>query len=68
MSVLRSFLERGTKYSQEQISKQSVEQRLKKGHPKTAPPGDSSYIQPPNPDTIVDSKMCRLTEPDIAVP
>ena len=31
---------------------------LKKGHPETVLPGDSSYKQSPNPDTIVDAKKC----------
>jgi hypothetical protein len=29
-------------------------------YPRTAPPGDSSHIQPPNPDTIVDGKKGLL--------
>jgi hypothetical protein len=33
----------------------------RKGHPETAPPGDPSHIQTPNPDTIVDAKKCLLT-------
>jgi hypothetical protein len=33
----------------------------RKGHPETAPPGNPSYVQPPNPDTIVDAKKCLLT-------
>jgi hypothetical protein len=32
----------------------------KKDHPETAPPVDSSHIQSPNPDTIVDAK-CLLS-------
>ena len=32
----------------------------RKGHPETVPPGDSSYIQLPNPDSIVDAKKCLL--------
>jgi hypothetical protein len=31
------------------------------GNPETAPPGDPSYMQPPNPDTIADTKKCLLT-------
>jgi hypothetical protein len=34
----------------------------RKGHPETAPSKDSSHIQSPNPDTIVDAKKCLLTE------
>jgi hypothetical protein len=29
-------------------------------HPKTTPPGDPSYIQPPNPDTVVDANKSLL--------
>ena len=36
-------------------------------HSETAPPGDPSHIQSPNPDTIVDAKKCLLTGLDIAV-
>ena len=32
-----------------------------KGHPETVTPADSSHIQLPNPDTIVDAKKCMLT-------
>ena len=47
----------------EQIWRQSVEQRLRKGHPETAPPGDPFHTQSPNEDTIVDAKKCMLTGP-----
>jgi hypothetical protein len=30
----------------------------RKGHPETAPPGNTSYMQTPNLDTIVDAKKC----------
>jgi hypothetical protein len=53
------LLRRKTEYSWEQIWRQSVEQRLKIGHPETVPPRDPSHIQLPNPDTIVDAK-CLL--------
>ena len=33
----------------------------RKGHPETAPPGDPSHMQTPNPDTIADAKKCLLT-------
>jgi hypothetical protein len=36
-------------------------------HLETAPPGDPSHIQSPNPDTIVDANKDLLTETDIAV-
>jgi hypothetical protein len=52
----QSFLEGGTKYLCEEIWRQNVEQRLKKGHLQTAPSGDPSHIQSPNPDTIADAK------------
>jgi hypothetical protein len=32
----------------------------RKGHPETAPPRDSSYLQTSNPDTILDAKKCLL--------
>jgi hypothetical protein len=38
-----------------------VEQRLRKGHPETAPPRNPSHLQTPNPDTIADAKKCLLT-------
>jgi hypothetical protein len=34
----------------------------RKGHPETAPPGDLSHIQPPNPDIMVDDRKCLLIE------
>ena len=33
----------------------------RKGHSETAPHGDPSHRHSPNPDTIVDAKMCMLT-------
>jgi hypothetical protein len=59
--VLQSFLEGGTNYSREEIWGQSLEQRLRKGHPETAPPGDPSHIQTPNPDTIADRSLIWLS-------
>ena len=32
----------------------------RKGHPETVPPGDSSHIQLPSPETLVDAKKCML--------
>jgi hypothetical protein len=55
------MLEVGTKYSQEKIRRQIVEQILKERHPETAPPGDPSHMQLPKADTIVDAKKCLLT-------
>ena len=54
--ILRYFLEGGTKYRDKVWSRD-----WRKGHPETAPPGDPSHIQTPNPDTIVDAKKCLLT-------
>jgi hypothetical protein len=59
--MLQSFFEGVAKYSWEKIWRQSVEQRLKRGHPETALPGDPSHIQSPNAGTIVDAKNCMLT-------
>jgi hypothetical protein len=36
-------------------------------HPETAPPGDPSQNQPPNPDTIAYANKILLKGPDIAV-
>ena len=47
--------------SLKEIQGQRVEQRLKKGHPKTVPPGDPSHMQLPKPDIIGDAKKCLLT-------
>ena len=33
----------------------------RKGHPETAPLGDPSHIESPNPDTIVNVNKCLLT-------
>jgi len=52
---------REQKYSQEEIRRQSVEQKLRESYPETAPPGDPSHIQLPNPDNIADDKKCMLT-------
>jgi hypothetical protein len=60
--MIQSFLEVGTKYSWEEIHRQSVEQRLNKKLHRHCPPGPPSHIQTPNPDTIVDAKKCLLTE------
>jgi hypothetical protein len=34
---------------------------LRKGHPETAPPGNSSHTQLPNADTIVDANKYLMT-------
>ena len=36
----------------------SVEQKLKEMHPETAPPGNQSHIQLPNPDITADAIKC----------
>jgi hypothetical protein len=59
--ITQSFLEGGTKYPEEDIQRQNVEQRQRKGHPETALPGDPYHIQSPIPDTIVDANKCLLT-------
>jgi hypothetical protein len=35
----------------------------RKGHPETAPPGDPSHNQPPNPDTIAYASKILLKGP-----
>jgi hypothetical protein len=55
------LLRKGTKYSPEQIGRQVWSRDWRKGHPKTAPPGDSFHTQSTNPDSIVDLKKCMLT-------
>jgi len=55
------LLRRKNKYSWEEIQGQKVEQGLKKRSSKDCLPGDPSYMQAPNPDTIVDDKKCLLT-------
>jgi hypothetical protein len=57
MWIHQSFLEGGNKISTggDTETKYGAETDGK------APPGDQPYIQLPNPDTIVDAKMCLLT-------
>ena len=47
--------------SKENIGTKSGAETERKGHPETAPPGDPSHTQTPNPDTIADAKKCLLT-------
>jgi hypothetical protein len=47
-------------YPWKELQRQSMEQRLRNEHPETAPPGDPSHIQLPNPDTIVDANKSLL--------
>jgi hypothetical protein len=58
--VLQSFLEKGTKYEIKYGDK-VWSRDWRKGHPETAPTGDPSNIQSPNPDIIVDTNKCKLT-------
>jgi hypothetical protein len=51
----------GAKYSQEEIWRQSVEQRLKKRLSRDCLPGDPFHKQPPNPEVIVDARRFLLT-------
>jgi hypothetical protein len=44
-----------------EIQGQRVEQKQKRGHSETAPPGDPSHTQTPNPDTFADAKKSLLT-------
>jgi hypothetical protein len=41
--------------------KYGAESERRKDHPETAPPGDTSHIQSPNLDTMVDANKCLLT-------
>ena len=59
--MFKSFLEGVTKYSREQIQRQSVEQRLKERPSRDCPMWDPSHIQLPRADTIVDAKNWWLT-------
>ena len=59
--MLQLFLEGGTKYSQEEIWRQNVEQRLKERVSGDCPPGDPYHIQLPNPEATVDAKKYLLT-------
>ena len=50
----------GSKYGDKVWSK-DWRKDWRNDHPETAPPGDPSHKQTPNPDTIVDAKKCLLT-------
>jgi hypothetical protein len=62
MWVLQFFLEEGTKYSQEEIWRQSVEHRLKERPFRDCPTWGSIPQKPPNLDVIVDVVKCLLME------
>ena len=58
--MLQSFLEGVTKYTNKYGDEiWSIDG--KKCYPETAPPGDSSHIQSPNSEPIVDAKKGMLT-------
>ena len=56
-------------YPNESESRQRLKQNQtiiwdrRKDHPETAPPGDQSHKQPPNPDTIANARKILLTGP-----
>jgi len=58
---MQQFLEGRTKYSQEEIQVQRVEQGLKKMSMGDCPTWGCIHMQPPNPATIVDAKEYLLT-------
>ena len=53
------LLRRGNKILMEEVTKTKF--GAKTDPPETAPPGDPSYRQSPNPDAIVDANKCFLT-------
>ena len=60
--ILWSFLEGGTKYPWKESYTDKVWSRdWRNDHPETAPPGNQSHKQPPNPDTMADANKSLLT-------
>jgi hypothetical protein len=59
--VLWYFLERGTNTHGSKYGDNPWNRYWKKGHPETVPVEDSSHIQTPNPETIVDGKKYMLS-------
>jgi hypothetical protein len=57
--IYQSFI--STFYSQSTNFLLSVKRSTKSEKASPAPPGDSSHIQSPNPDNIVDANKCLLT-------
>jgi hypothetical protein len=55
------FLEGGTKYSQEEIQRQSMEQRLKERSFRDCSTWRSIPYTDTKPDTIANAKKCFLT-------
>ena len=53
----------GTKYIWKELQKQSMELRRRMDHKKTAPPGDPSHKQTPNPDTTAYASKILLRGP-----
>jgi hypothetical protein len=61
-SVDASFLFRREQNIHRRRYRESVQQRLKARPSRDRLSWNSSHIQSPNPDTIVDAKKCLLTE------
>jgi hypothetical protein len=53
------LLRRGNKLPMEGVTETKLGAEM--DHPETAPPGDPSHIQPPNPDTIAFASKILLT-------
>jgi len=58
--ILQSSLERGTKYSWEEIQGLRVEHGLKERSSRNCPTWESIHMQPPNPVTLAVAKKCLL--------
>jgi hypothetical protein len=56
-----SFLEGGTKTHGRRYRDKVWSRDRRKDHPETAPPGDPSHTNSPNPDTSVDANKSLLT-------
>jgi hypothetical protein len=59
--ILGSFLEEGKNTHGRSYRNKMRRRNWRNDHPKTAPPGDPSHIQPPNTDSIVDANKSLLT-------
>ena len=55
------LLRRGNKLPMEGVTETTLGAEM--DHPETAPPGDPSHIQPPNPDTIAFASKMLLKGP-----
>ena len=58
--MLQSFLEGKQNTHRSKYGDKVWSRDWRKGHPDTVPPGDSSHIQSPNLDIIVNAKKCML--------